>query len=457
MRNKIIIVGAGHGGLVAAFKLAEQGFEVHIYEQNVRENISWDWRDNIESWVFKEIGIPKPDPCDYYWPANYRYLSPNEKYSLKTDIPIEERDITIERRYLVNLLIDIALDAGVNIHFSSKVIGPIIKNEIIIGIKVKEEEIYGDLIIDSSGFHSPLRTHLPDQYEMNYLIRRGDMFHTYRGYFEKMDTETEDQEYFQVTLGYKKKRGISWVNTSNEYADVLIGCIDPFKTGELDELIEDLRSKNPGIGEKLLRGGLVAPIPIRRTAPFLVGPNLALIGDCACMTIPITGSGIVLSMVAGKILAEVINAAYHNSNTPVNETISYTSEELWPYQYRYYQQYGADNAFIDVIKNYLMTTPFKNMNYLLEKRLITANDMEASRSGGGVKIPFRDVLGRLIRSFPRMGVILELGTTIRKAKTVKKHFLEIPKNYNLSSIKQWINKGELFFKPFYQKLEKSNS
>ncbi|MHA1146785.1 MAG: NAD(P)/FAD-dependent oxidoreductase [Promethearchaeota archaeon] len=454
MRNKILIVGAGHGGLVCGFKLAEQGFNVQIFEKNSRENIGWDWRDNMEDWVFKEIGIPKPPAIHYCHPENYRYLSPNEKYSLETNIPVEKRDITIERKFLVNYLIDYALQAGVKIRFSSRVIDPIIKDNNVKGIKLEQEEVYGDLIIDSSGFCSPIRSTIPEHYGMNYQFKRGDLFHTYRGFFEKVDTRTANQKYFQITLGYKNKRGISWVNTSNEYADVLIGCIDPFKKGELDKLIEDLRSKNSSIGEKLLRGGIVVPIPIRRTVPRIVGPNFALIGDSACMTIPISGSGIVNSMMAGKFLAHIIIDAYAKSKEPINENISYSAKELWAYQYQYYLKFGADNAFIDIIKNYLMTTSFKNMNYLFEKRLITANDMDASRSGGDVKLPFFDVLGRLVRSFPRFGVILELGMTIRKADIVKKHYLNIPKQYNKDVIEEWISKGEQFFKPFYEKLIK---
>ena len=131
MRNKILIVGAGHGGLVAGFKLAEQGFDVQIFEKRSRENIGWDWRDNMETWIFKEIGIAEPDPSMYRHPANYQYLSPNEMYFLKTTIPFEDREITIERKYLVNYLIDSAIKAGVKINFNSKVIGPIIQNYIV--------------------------------------------------------------------------------------------------------------------------------------------------------------------------------------------------------------------------------------------------------------------------------------------------------------------------------------
>ena len=34
MKTEIIVVGAGHGGLIAAAKLAKKGFKVQIFEKN---------------------------------------------------------------------------------------------------------------------------------------------------------------------------------------------------------------------------------------------------------------------------------------------------------------------------------------------------------------------------------------------------------------------------------------
>ena len=35
--KKIIVAGAGHGGLTAAYNLAKNGFDVTVYEKNKRE------------------------------------------------------------------------------------------------------------------------------------------------------------------------------------------------------------------------------------------------------------------------------------------------------------------------------------------------------------------------------------------------------------------------------------
>lgn len=45
---KIIIAGAGHGGLVAGALLAKAGHQVELYEKNSKENLGHDWEDRFD-------------------------------------------------------------------------------------------------------------------------------------------------------------------------------------------------------------------------------------------------------------------------------------------------------------------------------------------------------------------------------------------------------------------------
>ena len=58
---KIVIIGAGHGGLQAAKELSKDGFDVTVYEKNSPEKVSYDWRDDVEPTVFEELKIVLPD------------------------------------------------------------------------------------------------------------------------------------------------------------------------------------------------------------------------------------------------------------------------------------------------------------------------------------------------------------------------------------------------------------
>ena len=54
MGKKIIVAGAGHGGLTAAGLLAEKGFDVTIYERGQKGKLGYDWTDIFDPLFFYE-------------------------------------------------------------------------------------------------------------------------------------------------------------------------------------------------------------------------------------------------------------------------------------------------------------------------------------------------------------------------------------------------------------------
>ena len=55
--SEIIVAGAGHGGLVAAWKLAQLGHKVTVYERHARENLGYDQKDPVDAAYFDYAGI----------------------------------------------------------------------------------------------------------------------------------------------------------------------------------------------------------------------------------------------------------------------------------------------------------------------------------------------------------------------------------------------------------------
>ncbi|TFG23438.1 MAG: NAD(P)/FAD-dependent oxidoreductase [Promethearchaeota archaeon] len=445
MKSEIIVAGAGHGGLITSIKLAKKGYDVHIFERKKNiEDLSWDWCDIFDYNVFDRIKLPKPDNSLYEIPINIQFVSPDEKHELFIDLPVEKRGISMERKILIKFLIEFAKDAGVNIHLNERVDKPVIKEKKIIGLKLKTSEVKGDLIIDSAGINTPIRTQLPENYGLNESLKRGEVFHTYRAYYNKLASDS----YFKVCLGYNYKRGISWVNTSEEYVDVLIGYIDHFTKEELNELINSLKFKHSAIGNELLRGGIIEDIPIRRTAPMLVGDNYAVIGDAAFMATPISGSGIANSMIAGDILSNTIINIEGNTNE------RYDISKLWPYQVNYYQEIGCNMAFIEVIRNFMIG--LKNLggiDFLFEKKIITASDITSSLQGNEVKIKLSDLLRRGFRGLKKFRIVLQLAKALSNGEKARKHFFNIPEIYDNKEVKNWSIKGNRFFTKFYKKME----
>ena len=58
---KIVVVGAGIGGMLVAEKLGGLGFDVVVYEKaNSLDEMRYDWHDDVSPVVFEELGLTIP-------------------------------------------------------------------------------------------------------------------------------------------------------------------------------------------------------------------------------------------------------------------------------------------------------------------------------------------------------------------------------------------------------------
>ena len=62
--KKVIVAGAGHGGLTAAYNLAKNGYDVTVIEKKKREDLGYDWDDSLSEAAFVGSGIPCPEEKD---------------------------------------------------------------------------------------------------------------------------------------------------------------------------------------------------------------------------------------------------------------------------------------------------------------------------------------------------------------------------------------------------------
>lgn len=52
---KILVAGAGHGGLAAAALLAKDGHCVTVFEKNTRGSVGYDWEDRFTFSLLSDI------------------------------------------------------------------------------------------------------------------------------------------------------------------------------------------------------------------------------------------------------------------------------------------------------------------------------------------------------------------------------------------------------------------
>lgn len=198
----------------------------------------------------------------------------------------------------------------------------ICKDGKVIGIKTNKGDVFGDLIVDCCGVDSFIRKSLPDEFGITKEIDEDDIFNVYRGFYKRTDAEKEEFTN-KAYLRHLGRKGISWALDKEDHIDVLIGNAGKFTKSALDVSFEHLLETNKTLSSDLIESA-VCRIPVRRPLEKMFANGYVALGDSACMTIPMLGSGIASSMRAGKILASVILEANG----------VYTEETLYPYQVR---------------------------------------------------------------------------------------------------------------------------
>lgn len=429
--KKIIIAGAGHGGLVAAAYLAQKGYDVTVFEQQKREDLGHDWHDTIKNRTFEYAGITDYDKNSYHLRKNATFYSPAMRTSISYDIPDYEQELEIDRKVLYKYLIDNALNKGAEILFENSVSAPLIYDGVVSGLIADNKEITADLVIDSAGIASPVINGLPKSYEMSPSYGRNDVFHTFRAYFEMVKgAEIINADRFNTYFKFDGLKGIAWFKVTDGMADVLVGSVEPLDMQRVNEVLEKLRKEQPSIGEKILRGGQIKHIPLKSTLLRLAGDNFAAVGDAASMPIPLNGSGITNAILAAKILSETIIEIDERGDV-------YSSKNLWSYQVKYFKEVAAQMASICVIKNCLLNYRPNAIDFLFDKKILTAEELSAGANGNEISMSKAVLFNKIKKGIKRPDVLLRLKGAVQRSKDAKLCAQAIPSNFEPQAVAEW--------------------
>ncbi len=432
---KIIVIGAGHGGLQVAKVLAENGIDVTVYEKQPREKLGYDWCDDVEPSVFSELSIPLPEgSCR---PDALSFVAPFSNKPLFVYSKEETREWHIDRRDFLEMLVDRAENAGCKIEFNAEVRGLIIENGKVCGIELNGNKIYCDLVIDGSGLASPFRTQLPKSYNITASLNDDEYFSVYRAFFNKAENVSIPEKHKKkLYLKHLGEKGISWcICEKNDMINVIIGRVGKMSAETCENALKELRRDNAIIGDTVLRGGQFATIPIRYPLTKMVGDGYVAIGDAAFMTIPLIGSGIANSLRAGQILGEKI-IKFGNTNATT----------LWEYQKEYYKKIGAEHFMVDCLKRMLLDADSNDIKYIFECGILTDEDMVAISNGGVFKLSFGDVLKKLSKIVKKPTFVKNLISAVVKGLSAQSCAKKIPENYNQNEILKWQKKCEKYFR-----------
>lgn len=429
--SRIIVAGAGHGGLTAAYNMAKAGHSVTVYEKAAYETVGHAWHDGMWLKCFDLVHMPRPKNMKFLPNKDMVFYNPKRTKSLELNFAPTENTVFVDRHELVQYLIDQCRGVGVDFRFGARVMGAVCSADRVRGITYldasgKKQTVFGDLVIDAAGMDSPVRRSLPARFGIQNVIPDEDAFFVYRAYLNKTDPAQLDERY-KVYFFHCGHPGMDWMITEEGYMDMLIGKFGGLTQEEIDESIAAFREEYPFLGDAVVRGGYLCKIPLTRTLPRLVVNGYACVGDSAGMTVPLNGCGIDLSLRAGGILATAALAVKDGN---------YTREKLWPYQQRYCTLLGNSLVIIAKLRAFLASLKAENVDFLLENDILTQTEIGmAGGNLGAVNLPY--ILGKLRRIMPQSYLIPAAVKAMRGIRHLRKITKTMPAEYSNKRVGKW--------------------
>lgn len=426
---KIIIAGAGIGGLRFAAKAAAAGHEVEVYERaESLSSMRYDWHDDVSRAAFSGTGIAVPPGS--FPKKNWSFVAPDGGIRRMYE-DLSESDLSVWRGALNEELAAAATDAGAKLHFGITVEGTVLADGRVRGV-IAGGEKYADLVVDSTGVESRLKEGLDiDRPE------KGEIFFAYRAFYEKDVSAPEAEHTNKVYLKHLGENGISWAIQDGDQVDVLIGRLGGLDKATLENALNALKADNPTIGKKILSGGGVYKIPVRYPAAKMVANGYAAIGDAAFMTIPMLGSGIASSLAAADMLFAIVNGASKEGKS-VRETVS--KENLWRYEVEFFTQIGAEHAGVDLMKRSVLKMPDEELSWLLNSKVLTNADICLLAKGKPIFITPASALQKVVSGMRRLPLLMKVNAMLMKSHRAIRVARSIPKEYDDGKINAWAEK-----------------
>lgn len=423
--KKIIVAGAGHGGLTAAAELAKNGFDVTVIEKNFPEKMGHDWHDSMRKSTFEKSGVPLPDDEFFFPMENVCYYNPKKSVKLTPDKD-QSNIVYIDRKVLIAHLLSYAEDCGVKFIFGTQAVRGSYSKSKVKGIVISdgdgEKELSCDMIIDAAGMFSPIRRSIPECTGIKRDLPGNDVFCVWRGYFEKTENILASPP-FSIYFYHCSHPGMDWAITRDSYVDVLVGGFSALSEKNVSDALADFNREYPFMKKNTFRGGSFETIPLGKTPPVLVYDGYALVGDSAVMTEPLSGSGIDLSMKAGKLLADTIIKAGGD----------FSREALWEYNYEYFRQFACKYYNDLIIKSFLSEVDSDDIDFFLEEKIMTEKEVAG---GGRVKYSIPELLSKLnVVKRPRL--LIPLSTALEKIILLEAVKKTLPEKYNSKKVLKW--------------------
>lgn len=427
--HDIIIVGAGPAGVSASIKCGKEGMNVCLIDKKAKNEIgnkvcgeAISKKSVIK--VSGKLGIECPKGEEINAPIETMVLNMGKDSMSSLTYP--SIGYMIDRHIYGQRLLQEALDVGVNLYESVKVLQPIIKDKKVIGVKTKGKdgikEVHGHITIDSSGLRSVVRTNLPRDFdELLYTgLKREEYSSCYREIIKLKEGEHEFDK--KIVLKYDDsipEPAYFWIFGDGPKK---LNCGTGFmKVGKNSNLsVKKVYNKYmkklfPTSSYSIIdsRGDVV---PTRPPLLNAVSNGLLIAGDAGFHANPLTAEGHGPALLAGFYAGETAVEAILAEN--------YSKTFLWNYNKKIIREFGCEH-FRDAITTFLLTKlGRKNIEFLIKKKVITQRDLTSD--GQTNPLSHLELVKRLLRCFPKLSLLLQLKKGLDAHKKMNQLCQEYP-------------------------------
>lgn len=422
----VVVVGAGTGGCLAAKTVAEAGFQVCLIDRKKEQDIGDKvCGDAIGKHHFDGLGLEYPIGKELERKiTGIKVYSPN----METVINVKGEDLhgyIVNRRLFGQRLLKEAIKSGAIFLESTQAVEPIIKDNFVNGVLARNIEtennvsVFGQVVVDASGFSAVLQKKLPPEIGIDANTSKEDVVICYRE-IRQVKEQIAEPDFCEIYINQKlSPGGYFWIFPENG-TKVNVGLGVAMSKGfpnPKNLLYNNVLSKSFFKDSSILSGG-GGQVPTRRPINCMVGNGILIVGDAACQVNPIHGGGMGPSMMGGTIAGETIIDALEAGDV--------SRKNMWSYNVRYMQSYGAKQADLDIFRMLLQQLNDEDINYGMKYRLITEDDLLKTSMGEDVRLNVTEKTRRIFRGVGKFSLLKRLRATVKLMKKMKTLYQNYP-------------------------------